>query len=101
MSFFFFSGICNVFLESTWFSLDLNSLVDKFSEFCFVLYEKGHTIAAVIDMEISLDESSESFLEFLLTDEIAFVFKEKIWELSLVLLDLESDIVSSDGSCFQ
>jgi len=52
-------------------------------------------------MEISLDENSQSFLEFLLTDEIAFVFKEKIWELSLVLLDLEDDIIGFDGSCFQ
>ena len=101
MSFFFFSRICNVFLERAWFSLDFNCFIDKFSEFCFVLYEKGHITTTVVNMEISLDENSQSFLEFLLTDEIAFVFKEKIWELSLVLLDLEDDIIGFDGSCFQ
>ena len=55
--------------------------------------EKWHIAATVIDMEISLDESSQSFLEILFTDKIAFVFKEKIWELSLVFLDLEGLII--------
>jgi len=52
-------------------------------------------------MEISLDESSQSFLEILFTDKIAFVFKEKVWELSLVFLDLEGAIIRYDGSNFQ
>ena len=55
--------------------------------------EKWHIAATVIDMEISLDESSQSFLEILFTDKIAFVFKEKIWKLSLVFLDLEGLII--------
>jgi len=57
------------------------------------LDEKWHIAATVIDMEISLDESSQSFLEILFTDKIAFVFKEKIWKLSLVFLDLEGLII--------
>lgn len=76
MSFLFFGRTYNIFLECAWFSLDINSLIDKFCEFFLILYEKRHITTAVINMEISLDEIFQSFLEFLRGDEIVCVFKE-------------------------